>query len=303
MSVLLKAMDVFWNGFVAKSDAKLHATQTEPTGIVKICDIPYINDGHRLHLLDVYYPESRDGNLPAIIDVHGGGWMYGDKELNRIYCLNLAERGFTVFNISYRLVPEVSAKEQIQDVMYALKWIKQNMSGYPCTDDVMLTGDSAGGMLASYAACIMSSDKLRSVFDTVNPNLKIDCLLLTSPVAYMNAGGVMGVYTRKMLAENISGKTSDYLNLDSLLPFSQLPPTFMITSSGDTLGLKQTRRAAADFEKSGVILKLIDLPKFEGKNLPHVFSVLKPESKAGNMVIDEALEFFKDIISQKIKEQ
>ncbi|UKI14322.1 MAG: hypothetical protein L6V85_09755 [Clostridiales bacterium] len=34
--------------------------------------------------------------LPVIIDIHGGGWMYGDKDLNAPYCEALAKRGFVV---------------------------------------------------------------------------------------------------------------------------------------------------------------------------------------------------------------
>ncbi len=99
MSVFFSISKAFWKT-VEKSDAKNIASQTEPEGIKRICDIPYIGDGHPMHLLDVYYPEDAAHALPVIIDIHGGGWMYGSKELNKIYCLNLAKRGFTVFNIS-----------------------------------------------------------------------------------------------------------------------------------------------------------------------------------------------------------
>lgn len=301
MSLMIKALEAFWNGFVKKSDAKVHAKQTEPEGIERVYDIPYLDDGHVHHQLDVYYPEKHDGNLPVIIDVHGGGWMYGDKELNRMYCLNLAKRGFTVFDISYRLVPEVTVNEQIQDVMHALKWIQENMHSYPCTDEIMLTGDSAGGMLAAFTASMLTSEKLRYVFKTVNPEMKLDCMLLTSPVSYMiDSVGMIGVYSRKILEEYCDKSTFDYMNIDRLLPYAELPPTFMITSSGDGFGLKQTRRAAADFRKHGIEVKLVDLPKFEGENLPHVFSILEPESKAGKMVIDDAIGFYRSIIKSKI---
>lgn len=301
MSLMIKAMEGFWNGFVKNSDAKVHAKQTEPSGIERIYDIPYLNDGHKHHQLDIYYPEKHDCNLPVIIDIHGGGWMYGDKELNRMYCLNLAKRGFTVFDMSYRLVPEVSVNEQIQDVMHALKWIKKNMNSYPCTDDIMITGDSAGGMLAAYATALLSSEKLRTIFNTVDPEMKANCLLLTSPVPYMlDSKGLIGVYSREILKGYSDKSTADYMNVDRLLSYNEMPPTFMITSSGDGFGLKQTRRAAEDFKKQGIKVKLIDLPRFEGKNLPHVFSILEPESKAGKMVIDEAVDFYREIIKTKV---
>ena len=44
-------------------------------------------------------------NLPVYIDVHGGGFVYGYKELNRNFCIALARRGFAVISISYRVLP------------------------------------------------------------------------------------------------------------------------------------------------------------------------------------------------------
>lgn len=303
MSAIIGIMDKFWK-ICAVKDAKLHATQTEPEGITRVCDIPYLSDGDRYHLLDVYYPESvgTDEKLPIIIDVHGGGWMYADKELNKMYCLNLAKRGFTVFNISYRLVPDVNVNEQLRDVACALRFIGSVLGDYPCdASHIMLTGDSAGGMLAVFSAALLGSEKLREVFGVCDGGLKLSCLLLTSPVSYMNNGGVMSVYTKTMWGKTSDAlSTADYMNLDSLLKLSTLPPTCLITSSGDILALKQTRKAAGEIAMAGVKVKLMDYPKFKGKNLPHVFSVLEPESEAGKDAIDGAVDFYLSVINAEV---
>ena len=144
MALFMALCNAFWKN-VEKNDIKNIASQTEPEGIKRIYDIAYIDDGHPLHRLDVYYPENTEGKLPVIIDIHGGGWMYGNKELNRIYCLNLAKRGYTVFNMSYRLVPEVTVYDQLKDVMAAIDYIAKHLEDYPCdANNIMLTGDSAG---------------------------------------------------------------------------------------------------------------------------------------------------------------
>ncbi len=299
-NVIIGVMEKFWK-IIKKSDDKLHATQTEPEGIKRIYDIPYIDDANRFHLLDVYYPENTSEKLPVIIDIHGGGWMYAEKELNRMYCLNLAKRGFVVFNISYRLVPEVRVGEQLQDVAFALKWIQDNLNNYPCNgENIMLTGDSAGGQLAVYSALIMTSPKLRGIFDTPETNMKLTSLLLTSPVAYMNQNSAMGLYTKKMWGDDYAQKpTAKYMNIDSIIDMGILPPVCLITSSGDFLALKQTRQLYSLLKSRNNPAKLIDFDKFEGKNLPHVFSVLEPESKAGKLAIDSAIRFYRNCISAK----
>ena len=300
MSLFMKICNAFWN-MVEKSDAKNIASQTEPEGIKRICDIPYIDDGHQFHLMDVYYPEKTDGILPVIIDVHGGGWMYGDKELNKIYCLNLAKRGFAVFNMSYRLVPEVTVYEQIKDVMDALNYIAEHIGEYPCDkNNIMLTGDSAGGMLATYAAALLTSDKLRSVFCTANPGIKLKTLLLSSPVASSKDKGAMSVYTTKMWGKDYKKAPGyNYMNFDEILPFAEYPPTCLITSSGDGLARKQTREQAKTLSDNGVEVLLLDFSKYDGVDLPHVFSVLASESKAGKEAIDKAVEFYRKHIDLK----
>jgi acetyl esterase/lipase len=158
---VVKLMQMVWR-FCDGGDKKKHASQTPPDDVVQISDIAYINDSNHYHNLDVMYPENaqKTDKLPVIIDIHGGGWMYADKDLNDYYCMSLADRGYVVFNISYRLAPDVTVKEQIQDIAYALKWIEENMSNYPCdTNNIMLTGDSAGGQLAVYSAIIMQIAK------------------------------------------------------------------------------------------------------------------------------------------------
>ncbi len=303
MSVIISIMKKFWKN-VEKSDNKRLATQSEPAEVEQICNIPYFDDGEKLHLFDVYYPKGTTEKLPVIIDIHGGGWMYGTKELNKIYNLNLAKRGYTVFNISYRLVPDVTVNEQIKDVMFALKFISEHLKDYPCDENnIMLTGDSAGGMLAAFCSALSSNGKLRSVFDVPNPNINFTALLLTSPVPFMKEKGPQGIYTKAVWGKDYKKKpTFNYMNLDEIAKETDFPPTCLITSSGDVLALAQTRKAETLLKSKGTKTLLLDYPKYDGKDLPHVFSVLEPESKAGNEAIDKALNFFTECINEKRKE-
>lgn len=294
MPAIIELAKLMWH-FTEQADAARIKKLSLPTGVAEQRDLAYIDDGDVMHRLDVYTPMDRTGPLPVIIDVHGGGWMYGDKELNKPYCLYLAARGYLVFNLSYRLVPNVTTDDQVRDVMAALQWIGDHLAAYPAkTDEIYLTGDSAGGMLASFAAALLGSEHLRSVFDTASPNLRLTALALTAPVAYMDEEGLVGTYTRAMWGKDYKQKpTAPYMNLDALLKETTLPPTFLVTSSGDIMALHQTRRAARDLTSFGIGNELADFPTFEGEDLPHVFSVIRPDSKAGNLAIDRMLAFFK----------
>ena len=292
MEPFVRIVKKFWEKTEIEDNKRL-ATQSKPEGVTEICDIAYIDDGNKYHLLDLYYPEGTTGKLPVIIDVHGGGWVYGDKELNKIFCLNMAKRGFAVFNMSYRLYDDATVNEQLQDVGFALRWISEHGHEYPCDmENIMLVGDSAGGQLAAYSAVLMSSPELRKVFCIADYDMNLTALTLISPVAYMD-DGMMGVYCRRMWGDDYKKKiTHMFMNLDKILPYGSLPPTMLITSSGDFLAQKQTHRAAEDLRKNGFTAKLLDYSEVDGKKLDHVFSVIYPESASGNDAINNFCNFF-----------
>ncbi len=300
---VIKFMQFVWK-FCEISDDKVHEKQTPPENIVKVKDIPYIDDGNPYHQLDVLYPDNLEPGetLPVIIDIHGGGWMYSTKDLNENYCLSLADRGFVVFNLSYRLVPDVTVNEQIQDIAYALKWISENMTDYPCNpENIMLTGDSAGGQLSVYSAVLLQSPELREIFNTVDADMDLTALVLTSPVPYMNSKEPLSVYTKILWGKNYKDKsTYNYMNLDEIIDYAHdLPPTYLITSSGDSLAHDQTVKAYELLESKGVKCELADYGKVDGKKLAHVFSVLNPYDEAGKTAINKAIEFYRDAIENK----
>ena len=293
---IIKIMQIVWKG-VDKDDKKNHAEQTPPSKITKVKDIEYLGTGNPYHMLDVFYPEGDlpEEGLPVIIDIHGGGWMYATKDLNEYYCMELASKGYTVFSISYRLVPDVTVNEQIQDCASALKWISENMKNYPANaSSVMLTGDSAGGQLALYEAVLNQSPELREIFNTQTTNLNIKALLLTSPVAYMKNGGMYSVYTKPLWGKDYKQKaTYNYMDLSEIIEYADnMPPTFFITSSGDTLAHDQTVTAYNLFQERGIESELIDYGEYNGEKQKHVFSVLDPFSEPSQKVITKALDFY-----------
>ena len=130
MNVFMPALKLVWER-TRHVDAKRMKTEKYPNGIKEFRDIPYIEDGNMYHLLDVYVPDDAGTKLPVIIDVHGGGWMYGTKEINKCYCHHLARQGFIVVNINYRLAGKVLFKDQIRDIFSAFQWISRKLESCP----------------------------------------------------------------------------------------------------------------------------------------------------------------------------
>lgn len=108
-----------------------------------------------------------------MVDIHGGGWMYGDRQLNRNYCMYLASRGYAVMGMSYRLVPEVTVAGQVQDVFASLHWLAEHSTEYGFDlSRVLLTGDSAGGHLTGSPPASSSAPTFRSSIRSIpSPSL------------------------------------------------------------------------------------------------------------------------------------
>lgn len=295
-----KILAAFW-GNTKRQDDKRIATLKMPDGVLESNDHRYVDDLNKYHKLDIYYPEGTQDKLPVVIDIHGGGWMYGDKELNKPYCLTLAKRGNVVFNMSYRLFPNATPDEQLRDISKALTWIYENLDNYPCDkSSICLTGDSAGGMLAFYTAMLSVSDELRKAYGIKDFKLRFNAVGLVSPVPYMDNGSVISVYTRHILGGKKYKKQrwAPYVNADKAIALGEMPPTFLVTSSGDTVAMDQTKQTAQLIKESGTPCEIMDWDKYDDKDLPHVFSIIYPDSEPSRQTIDAMLDFFKTYKTQ-----
>ena len=108
---------MFWFGVRHKDRIKT-VPLSLPDGIEEVKDVDYFGDGKSEHMLDIYFRGK--GESPVVLSIHGGGWMSGVKENNRNFCIRLAERGFTVFNVNYSLAPKASLRDQLFDITAAL---------------------------------------------------------------------------------------------------------------------------------------------------------------------------------------
>jgi acetyl esterase/lipase len=129
--------------------------------------VPYATvDGGRVLSLDVYLPSPRPAapSRPLLV-VHGGFWAAGQRGEASLASRALAERGYTVFDVEYRIAPQPNWQTALGDVKCAIGWVKQHAT----TDDwnvdpkkVALLGRSAGAHLALMAAYSATADDLPS---------------------------------------------------------------------------------------------------------------------------------------------
>src|SRR5690606_15618810 len=97
---------------------------------------------------DIYYPKDIAHKIPAVILVHGGGWISGSKENQRVMAQHLAENGFVAMAVNYRLADVAKYPAAIADLNAAVTYLCT--SKYPLdSEKIAILGASAGAQLAS----------------------------------------------------------------------------------------------------------------------------------------------------------
>lgn len=296
-----------------KYDAMRIAKQTPPAG-VSVREFCYLNDGDPMHRLNVYRPEGAEGVLPLIINVHGGAWVYGDKDLNKYYCMYLASQGFCVAGMSYRLMDDVTLKEQAADVVAAISFVCGMSEELGAdTDNVMLSGDSAGGHLSSLALALMRDPALAEVYGVEAPKCNVRCLVMSHPVGEVHSvmlgkdlkpspfgSGIQRVFDKILFGRH--PKRNPVFGHSAFSEYSAgviFPPVMIVGCERDVYARHSMQLAGAfrNMVREGRCERfLFDFVKAqdETRKLRHVYNIVHYEWEESKRVNDLSLAFFRE---------
>ena len=274
-----------------QSDREKLNNKPVPNGVAENNDVAYAADNIRGHLLDTYYPSQVEKKLPVLIDIHGGGFMSGDKELNRLFGLHMAKRGFLVFNLNYRLaLSGVKVANQINDISIATKWIGENLDRLGGDyHNILLCGHSAGAVLAVIEALNSTSPRLRKIYGVSENVLTYKGLLLDCGMMafYQNTIGYWGM--RTMVFEKGYRHKENYKNMiwAQIPELSSLPKTFLISNKGDEL--KSMTLQFKDILDRNKVENVLDFQI--NCALGHMAIIYDAGSKECSDIIDRAIEY------------
>ncbi|MCW4028590.1 MAG: alpha/beta hydrolase [Candidatus Bathyarchaeota archaeon] len=132
----------------------------EITNCTTQTNVSYSNGSSPYRVMDVYTPTG-EGPFPALIYIHGGGWKTGSRTDLNDTATFYAKRGIAGFTIDYTLSTnnKTSWPENIQDVIEAIRYIRQNAQTYNIdTERIGILGVSAGAQLASLSGTLTGDE-------------------------------------------------------------------------------------------------------------------------------------------------
>ena len=281
----------------AQADAIRDAGIQIPAGVSRQVDIPYGPHG-KWNLLDVYRPASAgDKLLPVIVSVHGGGWVYGDKQLYQHFCMDMALRGFAVVNFNYRLAPEDPFPAAVEDVNAAFAWTAAHGREYGMDlDKLFVVGDSAGAQLACQYIAMVTDPAFGAMYDLAYPALDIKGAALHCGRYQFDDPAHWTESDHATLMAYFGPDPADKLPLADCLAHitPAFPPTLVMTSYYDFLRAQSPILCQA-LKAQGVPYQYRLYGTKDQTHMTHVFhlNVRLPEAQACNQ---EQCDFFRSLI-------
>lgn len=130
----------------------LSAQQDSPKNYGRINGVQYAHGKSGPLLADMYLPKE-SGLRPAIVFIHGGGWMGGSRSKWGALIEPFAEHGYAGMAIDYDLSPGVQFPVALEECKEAVRWLRAHASEYHIDPNrIAVAGGSAGGELAALVA-------------------------------------------------------------------------------------------------------------------------------------------------------
>ena len=184
--------------------------------------------------LDVYFPSDyKNKTFPTVLLIHGGGWLTGSKENQRIMAQNLALKGYVAITVSYRLGFEATYPAAINDIKDAIVWVKQHSKKYHINQSkIAVLGASAGAQLATLVGVTPNSGMFSlhpKVSNEIQAIINIDGI-----VSFIHPNAEEGTMASIWLG---GSKESNFNKWKEASPLEYVnensPPTIFINSSMD----------------------------------------------------------------------
>ena len=187
---------------------------------------------------DILLPPLEEKNRPAVLFIHGGGWIEGDRSQLRGYGILLARLGFVCMCNSYRLSNESIWPAQVQDVNCAIRYLRANATDLGLDPNrIGVSGNSAGGHLSLMAAATNYDQIFEGVGGSNEVSSEIKAVCAIYPPTTIRQLEMLNPLENAFLM--LMGKEAKKEDFDKASPLNYVtedyPPCMLIHGSTDSV--------------------------------------------------------------------
>ncbi len=208
--------------------------------------------------LDLYQSKAI-GKKPCVIVIHGGSWAGGDSQQLPGLNSKLADAGYVVASINYRLAPSYTYPAPLQDVQKCISYLTNNSATFSIdTNNLVLLGRSAGGQIALSAAYTLNDTRIKGVICFYGPADMI--------WGYQNPTNPLVLDSRKVMKDYLGGTLSEvpeqYRHSSATETITkQAPLTLLLYGQNDPLvSPGHSTRLSAKLKAQGILFFELYLP-------------------------------------------
>ena len=268
-------------------------------GVLSDTDIAYLQGDGYDHKLDIHWPENASQPLPVIIDVHGGGLVGGEKELNNTQSQYFASYGnCVVINTNYTRLPDGTYATIIEDLYAVLYWMEQHQDLYPMDlERVYMTGDSGGGHIVSVMAAVQYDASLENWYRVEPASFRIRKFALTCPMVgtqeLVHPKSIAYGFFSYLIGSRIRNDAEAMAKADifTITDPALYPPVLLITTPEDK-NFYPGAAALHEYWESVQVEHQYSVYKNETNQLEHVFNITHAEWEESRKANKEILSFF-----------
>ena len=223
-----------------------------PAGTRVLRDVAYGDDPGQRY--DVYLPAGAH-HAPAIVLVHGGSWAFGDRDHPGLIPAKAAywlPKGYALISVDYRLAPDATPLQQVQDVAAAYASVQRAAAGWGLDRTrFALMGHSAGAHLV---AVLAAAPDLLDASAVARPRAAVLLDSAAYDVEALMQGPHPRLYDRAFGADPAAWKAvSPYARLDR-----RSLPMFAVCSTRHLMGAcAQARRFAHNARALGATVEVL----------------------------------------------
>jgi acetyl esterase/lipase len=278
-----------------------------PTSGVENLGVHQYGDGSVDTTLSVFSADGDDA-LPAVVWVHGGAWISGQRQDVEPYLQILAAEGYTTIGLNYTVGPEAvypTAVTQLNDALAYIDAHAEELRVDP--DQIILAGDSAGAQLASQLAALTTNAEYSELMG-IEPALSssqlvgviLNCGVYDLP-RMADLPGIIGwgfktalwAYTgTKDWSSTYAGATMSTIDFVT----ADFPPTYISGGNGDGLTWLQSVPMGGQLQSEGVDVTRLFWPETHEPALGHEYQFHLDLDEA-QVALDDTIAFLAEATS------